>query len=49
MDYNEDRQTTFDEENINFEENGLVNRIVKSDNDKHAHIFLDTIGNDAMQ
>ena len=49
MDYNEDRQTTFDEENINFEENGLVNRIVKSDNDKHAHIFLDTIGNDAMR
>ena len=44
MDYNEDRQTTFDQEDINIEENGLANRIVKSNNDKHAHIFLDTIG-----
>ena len=44
MDYNEDRQVTFDQEFMRVEKDGLINRIVKSDNDQHATIFLDTIG-----
>ena len=44
MDYNEDRQVTFDQDFKEEDEDGLVNRIAKSDDDKHASIFLDTIG-----
>ena len=43
MDYNEDRQVTFDQDfNKTFDES-LVNRIVKSDEDQDAYIYLDTI------
>ena len=45
MDYNKDRQVTYDQEYNGVEEDGLVNRIAKSDDDNHASIFLDTIGN----
>ena len=44
MDYNEDRQVTFYK---NFSEKqgiGLANSIVKSNQDKHAFIYLNTIG-----
>ena len=44
MDYNEDRQVTFDQDFKEEDEDGLVNRIAKSDDDNHASIFLDTIG-----
>ena len=44
MDYNEDRQVTFDQDFKEEDEDGLVNRIAKSDDDKHASIFLNTIG-----
>ena len=48
MDYNEDRQVTFDQDFKEEDEDGLVNRIAKSDDDKHASIFLDTIGKWAL-
>ena len=46
MDYNEDRQVTFkqDQENKDDERVGLVNKIVKTDDDHKASIYLDTIG-----
>ena len=42
MDYNEDRQVTFDH-NISKKELGLVN-VASSDDDQHAFVYLDTIG-----
>ena len=45
MDYNEDRQVTFDRNNINEKELSLGNNVVASDQNKHAFIYLDTIGN----
>ena len=43
MDYNEDRQVTFDQ-NISKKELGLANSLAASDQDHHAFIYLDTIG-----
>ena len=43
MDYNEDRQV-YDREYKDIEEDGLVNRVVKADDDSHASIHLNTIG-----
>ena len=42
LDYNEDRQTTFDEDNEGSED--FFNKIIHSDEDMHATIYLDTIG-----
>ena len=42
MDYNEDRQVTFNQ-NIRKKELGLVN-VALSDDDQHAFVYLDTIG-----
>ena len=43
MDYNEDRQVTF-EQNISRKELGLANNLVASDQDQHASVYLDSIG-----
>ena len=45
MDYNEDRQVTFDRNISNRENIGLTTSIVESDHHQHAFIYLDTIGN----
>ena len=43
MDYNEDRQVTFDQ-NISNKKFGLANNLAASDQDHHAFVYLDTIG-----
>ena len=43
MDYNEDRQVTF-EENIKKEEMSMASTILESDHNEHAFIYLNTIG-----
>ena len=43
MDYNEDRQVTFDQ-NITKKTVSLANNVIVSDTDQHAFIYLDTIG-----
>ena len=45
MDYNEDRQVTFDKVQIELEDKGLVSRIVESHDNDQASIYMDTIGN----
>ena len=45
MDYNEDRQVTFDRNISNRENIGLTTSIVESDHHQHAFIYLNTIGN----
>ena len=45
MDYNEDRQVTFDRIISNRENIGLTTSIVESDHHQHAFIYLNTIGN----
>ena len=42
LDYNEDRQATFDGNNEGTED--FFNKIIHSDEDMHATIYLDTIG-----
>ena len=44
MDYNEDRQVTYQEDYKTSEYDSLVHEIGKSDEDQHAFIYLDTIG-----
>ena len=44
MDYNEDRQITYEEGFKTSEYDSLVHEIGKSDEDQHAFIYLDTIG-----
>ena len=46
MDYNEDRQVTFDQDFVEnlVSNHGLVLNIDKSNNDENAMTFLDTIG-----
>ena len=44
MDYNEDRQVTFDRK-IKVSELDLTNSLVESNQDQHAFIYLDTVGN----
>ena len=44
MDYNEDRQVTFNQDSENIIDKGLVSRIHKSDDSHHAFVFLNTIG-----
>ena len=44
MDYNEDRQVTFDLDRKEVEKTDLVSRIAKSDDNKHAFVYLNTIG-----
>ena len=44
MDYNEDRQVTYDNNNNEEREFSLGNSVVASDQNKHAFIYLDTIG-----
>ena len=48
MDYNEDRQVTFDDQDTLLLEpdTGLASRIIQEDENKHAVIYLDTIGTD---
>ena len=48
MDYNEDRQVTFDDQDTLLLEPdiGLASRIIQEDENKHAVIYLDTIGTD---
>ena len=48
MDYNEDRQATFDDQNTLLLEPdiGLASRIIQEDENKHAVIYLETIGAD---
>ena len=43
MDYNEDRQVTFDH-NISKKELGLANSLAASDQSQHAFVYLNTIG-----
>ena len=45
MDYNEDRQVALDQEDKEPNESSLVSNVVWSDDKKHAHIYLDTLGN----
>ena len=45
MDYNEDRQVTSMDEKVNVNTDfGISTKIVKSDQDKHAFIYLNSIG-----
>ena len=44
MDYNEDRQVTFDKIINKAKGDSLAENMVESDDDKHAHIYMDTIG-----
>ena len=45
MDYNEDRQLTFGRKHhYPIKEKNLISRIVKSDDEHHAHIYLNTVG-----
>ena len=44
MDYNEDRQVIFDHRNE--KDRSLVGRVVESDDEQHAYIYLDTVGKD---
>ena len=44
IDYNEDRQFTFDMEDMSEKDEDLVSKIVKSDDKGHAYIYLNTIG-----
>ena len=43
MDYNEDRQVTFDQ-NISKIKVGLAESVASSDHNQHAFVYLDTIG-----
>ena len=43
IDYNEDRQFTFDMEDMSEKDEDLVSKIVKSDDKGHAYIYLNTI------
>ena len=43
MDYNEDRQVTFDQ-NISETKLGLAKSVASSDQNQHAFVYLDTIG-----
>ena len=43
MDYNEDRQVTFDRK-IKVSELDLTNSLVESNQDQHAFIYLNTVG-----
>ena len=43
MDYNEDRQVTFDQNSIR-KKHSLARSVAASDQDQHAFIYLDTIG-----
>ena len=43
MDYNEDRQVTFNN-NMSKKEPGLANNVAASNENKHAFVYLDTIG-----
>ena len=45
MDYNEDRQVTFDKDKErSVWEYGLASKNLQKDNNKHAAIYLNTIG-----
>ena len=44
MDYNEDRQITFDSVTQQQKDQGLASSIIQSDEDRHAFIRLNTIG-----
>ena len=45
LDYNEDRQVTFDEDTNRYEDGfGLVKTMSASEDHKHAFVYLDTIG-----
>ena len=44
MDYNEDRQVTFNKDHEKTENEGLVERIIKSDEEQNSYIYFDTIG-----
>ena len=48
MDYNEDRQVTFDRNISTATNKNMAVKVVKSDEDDHASIYLDTIGNKNM-
>ena len=45
MDYNEDRQITFLDNDSTVWDHHLASRIIQKDNNQHAFIYLDTIGN----
>ena len=44
MDYNEDRQITFNQDDDQVADNGLINSVVKYQEKNSASIYLDTIG-----
>ena len=44
MDYNEDRQVTFDKEGHKIRQFSLTDKIVKSEENQQASIYLNTIG-----
>ena len=44
MDYNEDRQVTFNKDKFEASRKGLANRMVDSNYDQHAHIYINAIG-----
>ena len=46
MDYNEDRQVTFEDNSAMVEEDAFVKMLMDHENDHDAMIHLDTIGND---
>ena len=44
MDFNEDRQVTFDKNTVENKEFDLASNVIESDQDDQAFIYLDTIG-----
>ena len=48
MDYNEDRQVTF-EQTISQQELGLAKGVSASDHNRHSSVYLDTIGRNNLK
>ena len=44
MDYNEDRQINFEDESPKTEDGSYISRIVDTNDNQHAFIYLDTLG-----
>ena len=44
MDYNEDRQVTFEKDHVKVDDGSFANQIMELDDTERAFIYLDTIG-----
>ena len=44
MDYNEDRQIILDQNDSGQKEYSLAKSVIEEDKDKHANIYLNTVG-----